>query len=87
MPRTLVNVKRRSIAYTASSLVPVGVAAFLLFWLIGKAGLLVAGLLAVPWLAWRYDNETGTFLPLSVLFLFVFMVLALLLVLMALVLK
>jgi hypothetical protein len=59
----------------------------LLWWLWGRAGLLIAGLLALPWIAWRYDNETGTFLPLSVLMLFLFGVLGLLLYLMAIVLK
>jgi len=46
--------------------------------------LIVAGLLALPWFAWRYDNETGTFLPLAVLALFPIAVLALLLFLIAL---
>jgi hypothetical protein len=83
----LVKAKRRSLSYTAWSVAPIIVAALLLHWLLGKAGLFLAGLLALPWVAWRYDNETGTFLPLSVLLLFLFAVLALLLLLIALVLK
>jgi hypothetical protein len=53
----------------------------------GKAGVLIAGLLALPWIAWRYDNETGTFLPLSVLLVFLLTILGLLMFLMAIVLK
>jgi hypothetical protein len=47
-------------------------------------GLVVAALLALPWFAWRYDNKSGTFLPLAVLALFPIAVLALLLFLIAL---
>ena len=79
--------KRRTPNYTAWSVVPMATAALLLLWLLGTAGLVIAGLLALPWFAWRYDNETGTFLPLSVLLLFLFAVLGLLLYLMAIVLK
>ena len=49
--------------------------------------MLIEALLALPWLAWRYDNETGTFLPLSVLLLFLFAILGVLMFLMAIVLK
>ena len=83
----MANASRLTVTYTGWSVAPVIAAALLLVWLIGRGGLLVAGLLALPWFAWRYDNETGTFLPLSVLVLFLFVVLALLLYLMAIVLK
>ena len=83
----MANTGRQTLTYTGWSIAPVAAAALLLTWLIGRGGLLLAGLVALPWLAWRYDNETGTFLPLSVLVLFLFAVLALLLVLMAIVLK
>lgn len=51
--------------------------------LLGKHGLIAAALLALPWFAWRYDNDTGAFLPLAILFLLILGVLALLLALIA----
>lgn len=78
---------RRTVAYTVWSLPPVILSAVVLAWVLGKDGVALAALLALPWVAWRYDNETGTFLPLSVLLPFLLVVLALLLLLMALVLK
>jgi hypothetical protein len=78
---------RLTLAYTALSLVPVAAVAVMLRYLLGKGGLPLAGLLALPWLAWRYDNRTGTFLPLSVLVVFLFIILGLLVFLMAVVLK
>ena len=78
---------RRTVAYTVWSLAPVILSAVVLAWVLGKDGVALAALLALPWVAWRYDNETGTFLPLSVLLLFLLVVLALVLLFMALVLK
>lgn len=83
----MAKAKRRTAAYTGWSVTPVVAGGLLLLWLFGKPGLLIGGLLALPWFAWRYDNKTGTFLPLSVLLLFLFAVLGLLLYLMAIVLK
>jgi hypothetical protein len=80
------NGSRRSVGYTLMSFVPVAATISLMSWRMGRGGILLASILALPWLAWRYDNETGTFLPLSVLFLFVFAVLGLLMFLLAVVL-
>ncbi len=75
---------RRTMRYTACTIAPVvAMAALLLAWL-PSVGLVIAGLLAIPWLALRYDNESGTYFVLSVLFLFLLAIPALLLVLMAL---
>jgi hypothetical protein len=49
----------------------------------GTAAVMLTGLLALPWLAWRYDNATGHFLPLAVLVVFVFIILTLFVFLMA----
>ena len=49
----------------------------------GSAAAIGVGLLALPVLAWRYDNRTGVFLPLSILFLTVIGILASLLGLIA----
>ena len=49
------------------SLLPVAALAILFRYLLPEGGAPLAGLLALPWIAWRYDNRTGTFLPLSVL--------------------
>ena len=85
--QTVAKASRRTVGYTAWSAGPVVAAALVLWWPLGRPGLLIAGLLALPWIAWRYDNETRTFLPLSVLLLFLFGVLGMLLYLMAIVLK
>jgi hypothetical protein len=53
------------------------------FW-IGPAGLVIAGVVAVLALVWRYDNWSGSCFMLSVLVLIVLAVLILLLVLLAL---
>ena len=74
---------RCSVGYTAGSLTPVVACGWALGWQFGTAGLLLAGLLALPWLAWRYDNATGHFLPLAVLLVFAFVILALFIFLMA----
>ena len=66
---------------------PVVVCASALVWRFGEAGLLLAGLLALPWLGWRYDNNTGIFLPLAVLIVFALIILALFVFLMAVVLR
>jgi hypothetical protein len=76
---------RRTLSYSLGSFMPLAAALILLMWSVGRPGILLAGLGALPWLAWRYDNETGAFLPLAVLLLFVFAVLALLLFLVTLV--
>jgi hypothetical protein len=70
---------RRTIRYAAWSAGPIILVAGLMWRLLGGAGLTIAALLALPWLAWRYDNQTGTFFPLAVLLLFVIAVLGLLL--------
>lgn len=75
---------RRTLTYSLWSLLPFIAVLIPLGILLGRPGLIVAGLLALPWFAWRYDNETGTFLPLAVLALFPITVLALLLFLIAL---
>jgi hypothetical protein len=55
---------RRTLNYTAWSITPVAAVTTALALFIGKSGLLFAGLMALPWFAWRYDNETGAFFPL-----------------------
>ncbi|HYX47084.1 MAG TPA: hypothetical protein VE820_09730 [Sphingomicrobium sp.] len=62
-------------------------AAAILRHLLGKGGPPIAGLLALPWLGWRYDKRTGTFLPLSALFVFLFVILGLAMFLLTVVLK
>jgi hypothetical protein len=79
----LIRASRRTLAYTAWSVAPTVAVAAALVWLLGSPALLIAGVLALPWLAWRYDNETGAFFPVAILFLIVCIVLALLLLLMA----
>lgn len=78
---------RRSLRYTAASILPVVAVGSALAMRFGRAGVLLAGLLTLPWFAWRYDNETGHFLPLAVLVVFAFVVLALFVFLMAVVLR
>jgi hypothetical protein len=56
-----------------------------LAWRLGTVGVLLAALLSLPWMAWRYDNPTGHFLPLAVLVDFAFIILALFVYLMAIV--
>lgn len=79
------TVRRLSLGYTSVSIAPVAAAAMLLPSLLGRSGAILVVVLALPWLAWRYDNETGAFLPLAVLLLLVLGVLALLLFLVTLV--
>ena len=81
----VVKANRSGLAYTGLSLGPVAAAAIVLSFLLGRPGLLISGLSALPWLAWRYDNETGAFLPLVVLLLLVLAVLGLVLFLTAIV--
>jgi hypothetical protein len=76
---------RLTIAYTSWSIAPVAVAVGIFWCLLGGLGVLITGLIALPWLAWRYDNETGAFLPLAVLLLLVCGVLGLVLFLTAIV--
>ena len=76
---------RRTLSYSLWSFGPIAVIIALAGLCFGRTGFFIVALLALPWLAWRYDNATGTFLPLAVLLLFVFAVLALLLFLTALV--
>jgi len=54
-----------------------------LAWRLGTAGMILTGLLSLPWMAWRYDNSTGHFLPLAVLVVFALVILALFVFLMA----
>jgi cell division protein FtsW (lipid II flippase) len=70
---------RRSLRYTAWSLVPIAA----LLAALGAAGIWMAILAAIPWLAWRYDNDSGTFLVFALLFLLVLGVAGLLLFLVA----
>jgi hypothetical protein len=74
---------RRTLSYSLASFAPLAISFLFLVWSLGRSGILLSGLTALPWLAWRYDNETGAFLPLALLFLLVFAVLALLLFLIA----
>jgi hypothetical protein len=74
-----VGANRHTLRYTGWSFGPVALVATLLAWMFGGLGLLIAGVTALPWLAWRYDNQTGAFLPLAVLLLLVVAVLGLLL--------
>jgi hypothetical protein len=76
---------RRTLSYSLASFAPLAISLLFLVWSLGRSGILLSGLTALPWLAWRYDNETGAFLPLAVLLLFAFAVLALLLFLVTLV--
>jgi len=59
------------------------VAAVLFAWL-SAVGLVIAAMLSLPWLGFRYDNRSGTFFVLGLLSLFLLAVPALLLFLMAL---
>jgi len=76
---------RRTLSYSLGSLAPLVLAIALLAWSLGRPGIWLAGLASLPWLAWRYDNETGAFFPLAVLLLLVLGVLGLLLFLVTLV--
>ena len=76
---------RRTLGYSLGSFAPLAAALTVLMWSLGRPGILLAGLAALPWLAWRYDNNAGAFLPLAVLLLFVLAALALLLFLVTLV--
>ena len=51
--------------------------------LIGGPGLAIAAIAALPWFAWRFDNDAGTWLPLACVFLLVLGILAALLTLAA----
>ncbi len=74
---------RRTLRYSAWSLVPPAALAAALGLALGSAGLWVALLLSIPWLAWRYDNDSGTFLVFAVLLVLVLGTCAMLLVLIA----
>ena len=74
---------RRTFRHAALSLAPPAAFAATMGLLYGSPGATLAALAALPWLAWRYDNQTGTFLILAILFLMVLAVPALLLALMA----
>ena len=74
---------RRSLRYTAWSLVPIAALLAALGARMGNAGIWMAILAAIPWLAWRYDNDSGTFLVFALLFLLVLGVAGLLLFLVA----
>ena len=50
---------------------------------LGGRGMALAIILAIVWLAWRFDNQSGTYLVLVVLFLIAMAVPAMLLLLMA----
>ena len=50
---------------------------------LGGPGIVLAVILAIVWLAWRFDNRSGTWLVLVVLFMIAAAVPALLLLLMA----
>ena len=50
---------------------------------LGGRGIAIAIILAIVWLAWRFDNQSGTWLVLVVLFLIAMAVPAMLLLLMA----
>ena len=76
---------RGTLRYSLASIAPLVAAAIVLIWSIDRPGILVSGLAALPWLAWRYDNQTGAFLPLAILLLVVVGVLGLLLFLVTLV--
>lgn len=69
--------------YSLWSAGPVVTAAAALGLLLDSRGLALAAILSLPWLAWRYDNESGTFLVLAVLFLIMLAVPMLLLALMS----
>ena len=78
------SASRRTLRYSARSLAPVAVLAAALAFTLGPAGPWVAILVAIPWLAWRYDNDSGTFLVFAVLLVLVLGTCAMLLVLIAL---
>jgi hypothetical protein len=74
---------RLTLRYTAWTIAPLCVLAIALGLMWAAAGLWVAAVFSVPWLAWRYDNDSGTFLVFALLFLLIIGVTALLLFLMA----
>lgn len=74
---------RRSLSYSAWSAAPVAALAALLGIFLSAQGVVLAGLVAIPWLAWRYDNDSGAFLIFAILFLLVLAIPALLLALLA----
>ncbi|WP_129792532.1 hypothetical protein [Sphingosinicella sp. CPCC 101087] len=49
----------------------------------GRPGIVAALLASLVWLAWRFDNQSGTFLVLTILVLIALAIPAMLLVLMA----
>ena len=75
--------KRSTLRHAALSLAPPAAVAAFMGLVYGAPAATLAALAAIPWLAWRYDNATGTFLVLAVLFLLVLAIPALLLALMA----
>ena len=74
---------RRTLRYTTWSIAPIAVLLAALGARMQTAGIWVAILASIPWLAWRYDNDSGTFLVLALLFLLVLGVAGLLLFLIA----
>ena len=65
-----------SLGLLAASSAALGVA-------LGARGMAIAIVLAIVWLAWRFDNQSGTYLVLVVLVLIAMAVPAMLLLLMA----
>ena len=78
---------RGTFGYTIWTLVPPASLIAALGLAYSTPGAMLAGLLSIPWLAWRYDNDSGAFFVLALLLLLILLVLALLLILMAVVLS
>ena len=69
--------------HVLQSLVVIAAATAVLGFAFGGMGVAVAAMLSLLWLAWRFDNQTGSCLMLTILLLIVIAVPAMLLVLMA----
>ena len=74
---------RRSLRYTAWSIAPIAMLLAALGARMETAGIWIAILVSIPWLAWRYDNDSGTYLVFAVLFLLILGMIGLLLFLLA----
>jgi hypothetical protein len=74
---------RRTLRYTAWTIAPIAALLAALGAGMQTAGIWVAILVSIPWLAWRYDNDSGTWLVFAMLFLLILGVMGLLLFLIA----
>jgi hypothetical protein len=76
-------VGRRTLRYTIWTIAPMAALATALAAALAMSGVWIAALLSMPWLAWRYDNDSGNFFVLAMLLLLVLGIVAMLLFLIA----